>query len=138
MLSFDELNEGDDLPILVRGPITREEIAAYSRAAGDPNPMHVDEEFAKAAGYPGIFAQGMLSMGYLGQYVVGIAGTGNVRLLQTRFVKITWPGETITCRAKVTGKELDPSGKKLVRVELTTENQGGEVKLAGRAVLLAT
>lgn len=138
MLRFDELNEGDTLPTLVRGPITREEIAGYSKAAGDPNPMHVDEEFAKAAGYPGIFAQGMLSMGYLGQYVVGLAGAGNVKLLQSRFVKITWPGETITCRAKVTGKEIDPSGRKIVRVDLTTENQEGEVKLAGHAVLLAS
>jgi acyl dehydratase len=138
MLRFDELNEGDQLPTLVRGPITREEIAGYSRAAGDPNPMHVDEEFAKAAGYPGIFAQGMLSMGYLGQYVVGLAGVGNVKLLQSRFVKITWPDEIITCRAKVTWKEVDAAGAKLVHVELTTENQQGEVKLAGRAVLLAT
>jgi len=137
MLNFEELTEGVALPPHVRGPITKEEIAGYSQAAGDPNPMHVDEEFAKAAGYPGIFAQGMLSMGYLGQYVTQLAGVGNVELLQCRFVKITWPGETITCRARVTGKEIDAQGHRLLRLDLTTENETGEVKLSGRAVLRA-
>jgi len=138
MLKFDEVKEGDTLPPLVRGPITKEEIAGYSQAAGDPNPMHVDEEFAKAAGYPGVFAQGMLSMGYLGQYVTQLAGVGNVKLLQSRFVKITWPGETITCRSRVAGKEVDAQGNRLVRVDLTTENATGEVKLSGRAVVKAS
>lgn len=137
MLEFDRLKEGDALPPHVRGPITNEEIAAYSRAAGDPNPMHVDDEFAKASGYPGVFAQGMLSMGYLGQYATLLGGLGNVKSLQARFAKITWPGETITCRATVTGKRVTEKGERLVDLELTTENEAGEIKVAGRAVLRA-
>lgn len=137
MLQYDQVKEGDALPVHRRGPITKAEIAEYSRAAGGPNPMHVDEEFAKAAGYPGVFAQGMLSMGYLGQYVTRLAGMGNVQLLHSRFAKITWPDEVITCRATVTGKRLPPSGEKLVDLELTTENQAGEVKITGRAVVRA-
>ena len=137
MLRFDEIQPGDALPPEVRGPITRDEIAGYSHAAADPNPMHVDEEFAKMSGYPGIFAQGMLSMGYLGRYATNLAGHGNVKLLQSRFAKITWPGETITCRARVTGKRCSEVGERLVDVELTTENEAGEVKIVGRAVLRA-
>lgn len=137
MLQFDQLKEGDALPTHQRGPITKAEIAEYSRASGDPNPMHVDEEFAKMSGYPGIFAQGMLSMGYLGRYATNLAGHGNVKLLQSRFAKITWPGETITCRARVTGKRCSEAGERLVDVELTTENEAGEVKIVGRAVLRA-
>ena len=137
MLRFDEIQPGDALPPEVRGPITRDEIAGYSHAAADPNPMHVDEEFAKMSGYPGIFAQGMLSMGYLGRYATNLAGHGNVKLLQSRFAKITWPGETITCRARVTGQRCSEAGERLVDVELTTENEAGEVKIVGRAVLRA-
>ena len=136
MLKYDEINPGDALATHVRGPITKPEIAEYSRAAGDPNPMHVDEEFAKASGYPGVFAQGMLSMGYLGQYLTGLAGIGNVKLLQSRFAKITWPDEIITCRAKVTGKRV-AAGEKLVDLELTTESQTGEVKIVGKATVRA-
>jgi acyl dehydratase len=138
MLRYDEIAEGRAFEPLVRGPITKQEIAGYSQAAADPNPMHVDEEFARMAGYPGIFAQGMLSMGYLGQYVTQLAGVGNVRSLQARFARITWPEETITCRATVTRKYVDEAGNRLVAVELTTENQSGEVKLQGRAVLRAS
>ncbi len=137
MLDFDRIREGEDLPTHARGPITKPEIAEYSRAAGDPNPMHVDEEFAKMSGYPGVFAQGMLSMGYLGQYVTRLAGIGNVLLLKARFAKLTWPGETITCRAKVTGKRVTPAGEKLVDLDLTTESESGEVKVVGSAVLRA-
>ena len=137
MIRYDEVQIGHEFPPHVRGPITKEEIAGYSQAAGDPNPMHVDEEFAKMSGYPGIFAQGMLSMGYLGQYVTRLAGVGAVRTLQSRFAKITWPGETITCRARVTEKSVAADGAKLVHVDLSTENEAGEVKLVGRAVLRA-
>src|SRR5690242_6914348 len=136
MLQYDEVNEGEALATHRRGPISKPEIAEYSRAAGDPNPMHVDEEFAKASGYPGVFAQGMLSMGYLGQYVAELAGIGNVKLLQSRFAKITWPDETITCRATVTGKRVVGSDK-LVDLDLTTENQDGEVKIVGKATVRA-
>ena len=136
MLDYDKLHEGDALPTHQRGPISKAEIAEYSRAAGDPNPMHVDEEFAKASGYPGVFAQGMLSMGYLGQYLTRLAGVGNVKLLQSRFAKITWPDETITCRAKITGKRV-AAGERLVDLELTTENQTGEVKIVGKATVRA-
>jgi acyl dehydratase len=55
-----------------------------------------------------------------------------------RFSKQVWPGETLTCTAKVTGlrdsKEggLDPSSG-LVDVECQVVNQDGEVKLTGTA-----
>jgi acyl dehydratase len=136
MLQYERLNVGDALATHQRGPISKPEIAEYSRAAGDPNPMHVDEDFAKASGYPGVFAQGMLSMGYLGQYLSELAGIGNVKLLQSRFAKITWPGETITCRATVTGKRV-ANGDKLVDLELTTESESGEVKIVGKATVRA-
>src|SRR4029079_15816865 len=61
---------GQELPPLVKGPISRDDLKAYAAASGDPNPIHVDEEFAKNAGYPGVFAHGMLSMGYVGEFLV--------------------------------------------------------------------
>ncbi|MBU2704299.1 acyl dehydratase, partial [Sporomusaceae bacterium BoRhaA] len=46
-------------------PITRHRLALYCGASGDHNPIHVDIDFAKAAGFPDVFAHGMLVMGYL-------------------------------------------------------------------------
>ena len=125
---------GQGLPPLVKGPITREDLKVYGPAAGDPNPMHVDEEFARNAGYKGVFAHGMLSMGYLGQFLVQAGGVGSVRKFRTRFAKITWPGDVITCRAQVTGVR-DDGAARLVECDIWTENQDGERKLVGNAVL---
>ena len=125
---------GQELPALTKGPITREMLKAYAAASGDPNPMHVDEEFARNAGYPGVFAHGMLSMGWLGDFLVRAAGVGGIRRFRARFAKLTWPGETIRCRGRVTAVSDEP-GARLVACEIWTENQDGERKLVGDAVL---
>ena len=125
---------GTELPPLVKGPITKEHLKVYGPAAGDPNPMHTDEETARNAGYPGVFAHGMLSMGYLGELVVRAAGAGNVRRMKARFAKLTWPGEVITCRGRVTAVR-DEDNARLVECDVWTENQEGERKLVGSATL---
>ena len=120
----------------MKGPITREELKAYAAASGDPNPMHTDDEFARSAGYPGVFAHGMLSMGWLGQLLVETGGAlGSVRRFRTRFAKLTWPGELITCRGRVTAVR-DEGGDRLIDCDVWTENQEGERKLVGSAVLV--
>ena len=125
---------GQDLPPLVKGPITKDDLKRYAAASGDPNPMHTDEEFAKNAGYPGVFAHGMLSMGYLGEFLVQAGGVGSVRRFKTRFAKLTWPGDVITCRGKVTAVR-DEGSTRVIECDIWTENQTGERKLVGNAVL---
>jgi acyl dehydratase len=125
---------GQDLPVLVKGPITRDDLKRYAAASGDPNPMHTDDEFARNAGYPGVFAHGMLSMGYLGAFLVQAAGVGSVRRFRARFARLTWPGDVITCRGRVTAVR-DEEGQRLVECDIWTENQAGERKLVGSAVL---
>ena len=51
----------------------------------------------------------MLSMGYLGEFLVNAAGVGNVRKFRARFAKLTWPGDVITCKGTVTAVR-DESG----------------------------
>ena len=125
---------GQELPPLVKGPITKDDLKTYGPAAGDPNPIHVDDEFARNAGYKGVFAHGMLSMGYLGQFLVQAGGVGSVRRFRTRFAKLTWPGDVLTCRGQVTGVR-DDGGMRLVECDIWAEDQAGERKLVGNAVL---
>jgi len=125
---------GAELPPLVKGPVDRDMLKTYAAASGDPNPMHTDDEFARNAGYPGVFAHGMLSMGWLGEFLVRAGGVGSIRRFRARFAKLTWPGETITCRGRVTGVR-DDGGARLVDCDIWTENEKGERKLVGSAVL---
>ncbi len=134
MLDARTVAVGQELTPLVKGPITKEQLKAYAEGSGDMNPIHIDDEFARNAGYTGVFAHGMLSMGYLGQFLVQAAGPAAVRRFRTRFAKLTWPGDVITCRGRVTAVR-DEGGTRLVECEIWTENQAGEKKLTGSAVL---
>ncbi len=127
---------GDELPPMVAGEVTRELITAYSQVSLDPNPMHTDEELAQAMGYPTVYAQGMLGMAMLARHLGQISGTGKLKRIKCRFKTMTWPGETITCRATVTAVE-DRDGKQLVTVDIRTENQSGEPKVLGEAAFEA-
>jgi len=134
-IRFDDLKEGDELPPLSVGPLEKKQFAEYGAAAYDANPIHTDDDFARAAGYPSVFAQGMLSMGFLGRFLVEHCGVGNLRHFRVRFSKITWPGEVITCRAVVT-KKYEQGGEKVVECAIHTENQEGERKVEGTAVFV--
>ncbi len=92
---------------------TREQIAAYTEASGDHNPIHLDDEFARSVGLPGVIAHGMLQMGLLAR----VAGEPHrLRRLSCRFAGMVRPGDTVTFR----GEERD------WRVQLTAVNQNGE------------
>lgn len=133
-VSFDMVQPGQAIDPLIKGPITKEQLKEYGPAAGDPNPIHLDDEFAKMAGYPGVFAHGMLSMGFLGQFLVERFGLENIKRFKVRFSKITWPGETITCKGTVKEKRIE-NGEKLLELNLSTENEQGEEKIVGEATV---
>jgi acyl dehydratase len=133
-LSYEALKEGEELFPLVKGEINKQMLVEYGEAALDGNPMHTDDEFAQDAGYPGVFAQGMLSMGFLGQFLVERFGIESLERFKVRFSRITWPGETITCRATVARKRLE-GGRKFADLDIHTENQEGEKKLVGTATV---
>lgn len=133
-LVYEQLQEGAEIEPLVKGPITKEQLQEYGPAAGDPNPIHIDDAFAKMAGYPGVFAHGMLSMGFLGQFLADRFGLESLKRFKVRFARITWPGETITCTGKVIAKRVE-SGEKLVDLELATQNEQGEKKILGEATV---
>ena len=123
---------GDELAPLVIGELTREAIAEYSRVSKDPNPMHTDDELAREMGYPGVFAQGMLGMAYLARHLEAIAGVGKLHRIKVRFKTMTWPGERITCRARVTSVERI-EGRQRVTCDIQTENEEGQPKVVGTA-----
>lgn len=135
-LNYDDLSVGDEGPV-VSHELTRTCLVKYAGASGDFNPMHTDEVSAQAAGLPSVFGHGMFSMGLLGRAVTDWAGHGNLKRYGVRFTKQTWPGETLSTRIVITGKEEQDDGRR-VTADVSLVNQDGEVKLAGTAVVLAS
>jgi acyl dehydratase len=129
---FDDVKVGDELPPLVKGPIEQIQLTRYAGASGDFNPIHQDEEFARAAGMGGVFAHGMLSMGFVAQAVTDWAGAGTVRKLGVRFTGLVRLKDTVTCRGRVLARREDTS---LVDLEVWAENQRGEKVVTGTATV---
>ena len=108
--------------------LTRTDLVMYAGASGDYNPMHHDEVKAKAAGMPSVFGHGMFSMGFLGGAVTDFVGLENLTSYSVRFVKQTWPDETL--RTKVVVREVEGG---IATLDCTLENDKGEVKVQGEA-----
>jgi acyl dehydratase len=134
-LQYDAISAGDEAPVLSHA-LTRTDLVRYAGASGDFNPMHTDEVAAKEAGLPSVFGHGMFSMGLLGRAVTDWAGAGNLKVYGVRFTRQTWPGETLSTRIMVSGKEETEEGKIIV-AEVSLLNQDGEVKLNGTTRVLA-
>ena len=134
-LRYDDVSEGDEAPTTSH-ELTRTDLVVYAGASGDMNPMHTDEVAAQKAGLPSVFGHGMLSMGILGRALTDWAGVGNLKTFRVRFTKQTWPGETLSTRIVVTGKQQTEDGKQ-ISAEVTLANQDGEVKLSGSATVAA-
>jgi acyl dehydratase len=115
-------------------PITRHRLALYCGASGDHNPIHVDLDFAKQAGFPDVFSHGMLVMAYLGQALTDAVPAPRLRSFSTRFVAITQLGAKLTCEGHV-AELVDYKGERCAKLALTTKDQNGDVKLSGEAII---
>ncbi|KQT25231.1 MULTISPECIES: MaoC family dehydratase [unclassified Bradyrhizobium] len=134
MTAPGDIRAGDRIVHKVFPPITRHTLALYCGASGDHNPIHVDLDFAKAAGFPDVFAHGMLAMAYLGQALTDAVPPSRLRSFATRFVAITQLGAKLTCEGTVT-ELFAEDGERRARLALTAADDRGEVKLEGSAVV---
>lgn len=127
---FEDVKEGDELPSFTVENLTRTDFVKYAGASGDFNPIHHDQTFAEASGNPTVFAMGMLNAGILSRLLVDYAGLKNLRKYKVRFATRVWPGDSVTCKGKVT-KKLVENGEHLIEGEVVALNQKGEVAIQG-------
>lgn len=127
---WNALQVGDNLPPITLPALTRHTLALYCGASGDHNPIHVDTDFARAAGMPDVFAHGMLSAAWLARLLTAWAPQSALRSLDVRFAALTHVGDCITCSGQVMEKN---DGR--ARVALQTADAQGVVKLTAEALL---
>lgn len=96
--------------------LTRTDIVRYAGASGDFNPVHHDDRHARALGYPGVFAMGLLPAGVL---ACRAAEGGGLARLAARFHGLVWPD--VDYRIDATPDRLslvDADGTPVVRVDV--------------------
>lgn len=132
-LSARKLKVGDTHTERLVEDLKRTQIVQYAGASGDYNPLHTDEVFAtKVAGYPTVFAHGMLTMGMTGRMLTNYVGDARLTKYGVRFTSQVWPGDTLDATATV--KALgDSDGTKIVELDVSTVNQNGVQVLSGYA-----
>src|SRR6184192_4280697 len=130
VIFFEDVREGGEVPPFMVERLTRMDLVRYAGASGDFNPIHTDEEFARAAGNPSVFGHGMLTAAFVGKCVTDYVGAENLRRYKVRFATRVWPGDSVTCKGKVTKKTVE-KGEKIIEGEITALNQKGEVAIQG-------
>jgi len=133
VLYFEDVREGDEAPPLVVPNITRTQIVKYAGASGDFNPIHHDELYAIRAGNDRVFAMGMMTAGFLSHMITDWVGNGNLRKYRVRFATRIWPGDTVTCRGKIS-KKYAKDEKNYIEAEVFAENQRAEKAIMGMIV----
>jgi acyl dehydratase len=125
------VNKGDRFEQVLTEDLTRTQIVQYAGVSGDYNPVHTDEVFAVHAGFPSVFAHGMLTMAMTAQALAGWLGGENLTRYGVRFKKQVWPGDRLVVAAEVEDVRTDESGQRLAELTVTTWNGADEEVLAG-------
>ena len=132
-LSKADLNVGQTREVVLTEDLTRTQIVQYAGASGDYNPLHTDATYAQeVAGYPGVFAHGMLTMGMTGRAVTDWVGDGRLTAYGVRFTSQVWPGERLIARLTVKGVRTEGDAD-LVDLDVVTVNGEGTAVIAGYA-----
>ena len=132
-LNSNDLKVGDTYEEEVCRNLSRTQIVQYAGTSGDYNPLHSDEIFTtQIAGYPSVFAHGMLSMGMTGRMLTNYVGDGRLKSFGVRFTSQVFPGATLTATATVTAiREED--GNQIADIEVSTTDEEGTVVIKGNA-----
>jgi acyl dehydratase len=130
---YEDVQIGDEIPKLTKGPVTHLQLVRYAGASGDFNPLHTDPKVGEMIGTGGIIAHGMLIMGFVGQMLSDYVGPNALRKFGVRFKGMTRLDDVITCTGTVTEKyETDGEARIAGKVQATDQN--GDVKVSGTFV----
>ena len=132
-LRASQVKVGDSKTMVVANNLSRTHIVMYAGASGDYNPIHSDERYTvEVAGYPSVFAHGMLSMGATGRLLTDWLGDGRLTDFGVRFVNQVWPGDTLTSTATI--EAIRSEGDVMIAdLSIVTVNQKDQPVVSGTA-----
>ena len=134
-LRAGDLTVGQTFETVVVDDLKRTQIVQYAGASGDYNPLHTDEIYAtKIAGYPTVFAHGMLTMGLTGRTLAELVGTDRLLRFGVRFTAQVWPGETLTVAVTIDRLD-DRDGTAVAELSVSTVNADGREVVSGYATV---
>ncbi len=131
--TYDEIEVGQAESFTVT--VTEDMLTSFKAITGDNNPLHNDEDFAKAKGQPGRVAYGMLTASFLST-LAGVYLPGERSLIQQveiKFAKPVYIGDTLTVTGQVAEKN---DTVQRIELKVTITNQDGAKVLRGKMGVL--
>lgn len=131
--TFGQLTVGSELPALTK-KLDRTQLVQYAAGSGDFNPLHYDPDFPQAREIGDNIVHGRLKYGALGQLVSEWLGhRGFVRRISASYRGMDRRGEAFTCHGRVMSVRSDEGGRRIVELELWTQNAEGQRTTEGAA-----
>lgn len=100
--TFDEKLRERAADFVVEQKFDEDQTFRYADPAGDPMPIHLDDEFAKSMGLPGIIMHGLCTMAFTSHAVLSQVAPKNperLKRLAVRFAAPGRPGQVMTTSA---------------------------------------
>jgi acyl dehydratase len=92
-------------------PVNRDQLRRYAEASGDPNPIHLSDEAAGAAGLPGVIAHGMLTVATMGLLFSPYLGHGHVKTFRSRFSGMVFLDDVLRVGGRTVRAEETAEGR---------------------------
>ncbi len=134
---FEDVTEGDELPSVVKGPITTTHLVRWAAANGNYARIHWDLPFAQLRqGLSNVVVNGSLKNQYIGELLVRFAGEeGWFKRYQVQHRGMDYPGDVLTAYGAVTGKR-EVEGFGYVDCQVGLRNNRGEMTVSGQATVV--
>lgn len=133
-LWYNDARVGDAVPALTK-KVSLVQMIQYAASTWSMYLLHLDKEFAQAQGFRDANVQGPLHGVFLSQMLGDWAGvSGDLVKLAYNIRVMCFPGDTLVCKGKVTGKR-QADGRNLVDVDVWIEDPRGQVMTPGKATV---
>jgi acyl dehydratase len=132
-LYFEEFEEGQVFEHAISRTVTEMDNVLFSALTMNPQPLHLDEEFAKQTEFGKRLVNSLFTLGLVIGISVGETTLGttvaNLGMSDVRFPKPVFHGDTLYAETVCTDKRESKSrpGEGIVTLEHTGRNQHGDV-----------
>lgn len=129
-LYWDSIEKGEQVAPITKPAVTRVQIAKFAGASQDWSPLHLDDDFAKGAGYGGVFAHGAIALSFATEAVSRWLENGRVLAVTGKFRKLVWPGDMLRMTGMVADR-YESNGEARIDVDVWAENQNHDSVMQG-------